>query len=275
MMKVKAIVCSEAGLFDEAEGLAQSFSVPLIRDVKSDATSFEEGDDQSFVLVLEPEGLGLQTLGEKSPGVIRVDFVGGAVQHRRQFGGGKGQMIAKAVGLKSSFRPFVLDATAGLGKDAFVLATLGCTLQLHERNPVVFALLADGLQRAHRQASVEDFELREILARVSLQARDSLDYLRGLNEGADNKKPDVIYLDPMFPERQKSASVKKEMKAFHALVGEDPDASEMLELALAQVEYRVVVKRPRKAPFISQRKPSFQLEGKSGRYDIYTVKKMP
>jgi 16S rRNA (guanine1516-N2)-methyltransferase len=274
-MKIKAIVCTEPALRQEAEALAQSFMAPLHETLPLEYVQQTEGESPYFALYLDAEGLGLQVLGEKSPGLIRVDFVSGAVQHRRQFGGGKGQMIAKAVGLKSSFRPKILDATAGLGKDAFVLATLGCTLQLHERNPAVFALLSDGLQRAKDYAKVEDLELMDILSNISLDACDSLDYLRALSQQADPSKPDVIYLDPMFPERQKSASVKKEMKAFHSLVGEDADADEMLDLALALVEYRVVVKRPKKAPFISERNPSFQLEGKSGRYDIYTVKKMP
>jgi 16S rRNA (guanine1516-N2)-methyltransferase len=87
--------------------------------------------------------------------------------------------------------------------------------------------------------------------------------------------PDVIYLDPMFPERQKTADVKKEMAAFHSIVGKDEDADALLPLALAHVNYRVVVKRPRKAPFLNDQVPSYQLEGKSSRFDIYTVKKLP
>jgi 16S rRNA (guanine1516-N2)-methyltransferase len=79
----------------------------------------------------------------------------------------------------------------------------------------------------------------------------------------------------MFPERAKSASVKKEMVAFHSLVGKDPDADGLLALALAAAKYRVVVKRPAKAPFLADAQPNYQLQGKSSRFDIYTIKKMP
>jgi 16S rRNA (guanine1516-N2)-methyltransferase len=105
-----------------------------------------------------------------------------------------------------------------------------------------------------------------------LLAVDSQDYLAQIT---DDNRPDVIYLDPMFPDRQKSADVKKEMAAFHHVVGKDEDADSLLEKALAKANYRVVVKRPRKAPFINNKTPSYQLEGKSSRYDIYTIKKMP
>src|SRR5690606_31839818 len=92
-------------------------------------------DDAEFALQLGESGLQLQLLGPQAPGPVRVDFVEGGAAHRRQFGGGSGQMIAKAVGIQPGIRPSVLDATAGLGRDAFVLATLGCDLVLFERQP--------------------------------------------------------------------------------------------------------------------------------------------
>ncbi len=265
------VICNNAAFSTEAERLAEKLSLPLENDLDPRLIDYE-----TYALVFDDVGLGLQALGQKVPGIIRADFVSGSVNHRRQFGGGKGQLIAKAVGLKSAFRPFVLDATAGLGKDAFVLATLGCRVQMHERNPVVHALLEHGLKSA-RQAALElgDTELITALALMTLMPIDSLSYLQqDLAKGAEDT-PDVIYLDPMFPERQKAASVKKEMKAFHEVVGEDNDAEQLLTLALANVNYRVLVKRPRKAPTIDQRTPSYQMEGKAARYDIYTLKKMP
>ena len=229
-------------------------------------------DSPEFVVVFDRHGVSLQQTGRKAPGPIRAEFVGGAVDHRRKFGGGKGQMIAKAVGVKAGVYPKVLDATAGLGKDAFVLATLGCNVQMLERSPVVHALLHDGLARAREASLSDDLELAQILARMHLLSADSQDYLVQISEA---ERPDVIYLDPMFPDRQKAADVKKEMAAFHHLVGKDEDADALLEKALAVAVYRVVVKRPRKAPFIAKKTPSYQLEGKSSRYDIYTLKKMP
>ena len=92
---------------------------------------------------------------------------------------------------------------------------------------------------------------------------------------SDSVSIDVVYLDPMFPERKKSAKVKKQMQAFHAIVGTDADADGLLALALNVATYRVVVKRPAGANYLAEKKPSYSLEGKSTRYDIYTLKKLP
>mgnify|MGYP003683325561 CR=1 FL=1 len=219
---------------------------------------------EGYVLRWDEKGLALQPLGKKAPNPVRVDFASGAVDHRRKFGGGSGQMIAKAVGVKASRPLHILDATAGLGKDAFVLASLGCSVSLHERNPVVSALLEDGLRRGHH---TQDPELYNIMSRMVLSHQDSLT--------ADGVSVDVVYLDPMFPERGKSASVKKDMAIFHTIVGRDDDADELLTRALQWAKYRVVVKRPRKAPFLNDQTPSYQLEGKTSRYDVYVNAKLP
>lgn len=224
----------------------------------------EEGA-ADFALQLGEQGLQLLQLGPDSPGPVRVDFLEGAAAHRRQFGGGSGQMIAKAVGVQPGVRPQVLDATAGLGRDAFVLATLGCEMQLIERQPLIAALLEDGLARAAR-----DLEVAPIVARMQLHQGNAID-LMGAWQG---EAPQVIYLDPMFPHRDKSALVKKEMRLFRPLVGDDMDAPALLQAALALASHRVVVKRPRKAPIIDGAKPSYSLEGKSSRYDIYPLKSL-
>lgn len=107
-----------------------------------------------FALVLTAERLELRKTDEPKLGAIYVDWVSGAVAHRRKFGGGKGQAIAKAAGLNKGVTPTVLDGTAGLGRDAFVLASLGCKVQMVERHPVVAALLDDGLMRAKLDAEI-------------------------------------------------------------------------------------------------------------------------
>jgi len=198
-----------------------------------------------------------------STGPVRVDFVTGAVAHRRKFGGGGGQMIAKAVGVQPGVRPTILDATAGLGRDAFVLATLGCTLTLIERQPIIAALLEDGLRRA-----MADTEVAEVAAKMTLRLGNAIELMRAWPD----ERPQVIYLDPMFPHRDKSALVKKEMRLFRPLAGNDEDAPALLEAALALAVNRVVVKRPRKAPAIAGAKPGYSLEGKSSRFDIYPKK---
>jgi 16S rRNA (guanine1516-N2)-methyltransferase len=256
------VAASIPELSDAARQLANQLTLPYLGVVTD--TRFVEMDE---LLWLQSQGLQLQTTGKKAPGPTWCDFVSGAVAHRRKFGGGRGQMIAKAVGLKNGVTPRVLDATAGLGKDSFVLATLGCTVQMVERSPVVHALLSDGLQRA-----MSDEETAPIAARLSLIHRDAIEYLSDLRTAAE--KPQVVYLDPMFPHTDKSALVKKEMRAFRGIVGDDNDASMLLDNALQVATGRVVVKRPRKAPTIDHRMPNHQLEGKSSRYDIYTLSKL-
>lgn len=221
--------------------------------------------DADFALQLGPAGLQLSELGDKAPGPVKVDFVEGAVAHRRLFGGGSGQMIAKAVGIQQGIRPVVLDATAGLGRDSFVLASLGCNVSMIERQPLIAALLEDGLARARL-----DLDVAPICARMRLLQGNAIELMSDWQGDA----PQVIYLDPMFPHRDKSALVKKEMRLFRPLVGDDQDAPALLAAAMALATHRVVVKRPRKAPIIEGFKPGYALEGKSSRYDIYPLKKL-
>jgi 16S rRNA (guanine1516-N2)-methyltransferase len=165
----------------------------------------------------------------------------------------------------------VLDLTAGLGSDGFVLAGLGCQVKLLERNAVVFSLLQDGLRRA-QCAALDDTELGEVISRMALIEGDAQDFLAALTE---DQYEDVIYLDPMFPERKKRAKVKKEMQAFQHIVGADQDAADLLPLALERARYRVVVKRSASADFLAGTQPSYSLEGKSTRFDIFALRKLP
>jgi 16S rRNA (guanine1516-N2)-methyltransferase len=252
--------------------LAHKTNLPI---VNTASESLEGGD---LLLCASEQGLALHFTGRGVPSPICVDFTQGASAHRRQFGGGKNQLIAKAVGLKGSYRPSVLDVTAGLGQDGFVLATLGCKVTMIERVPVIFELLNDGLLRANK---TNDNDLREIISRISVASQDSISYLTS-KEFKENIIPDVIYVDPMFPEREKSALVKKNMAVFQSLVDGDIDAGELLAVALNKAKYRVVIKRPRKALSIAEQFPekklpkaSLVLEGKSSRYDIYPIAKMP
>lgn len=223
--------------------------------------------EPAFVFLLHADGLSLAQVDNDQLLSIRADFYGPTVSYRRQKGGGKGQMIAKAVGLGSGGVPSVLDATAGLGGDAFVLASLGCSLTMIERVPEVRVLLADGLRVAQEWGAVNDTALVEILDRMQLIESDAFTHLQALRTA--ESRPDVVYLDPMFPVRTKSAQVKKEMRVFHQLVGTDPDADSLLAAALACARKRVVVKRPRIAPVLADSKPSYALEGKSNRFDVY------
>ncbi|MCG9790358.1 class I SAM-dependent methyltransferase [Vibrio barjaei] len=221
-----------------------------------------------FALVLTEERLELRKLDEPKLGAIFVDLAGGAVAHRRKFGGGKGQAIAKAAGLNKGATPTVLDGTAGLGRDAFVLASLGCKVQMVERHPVVAALLDDGLARAKQDEEIGDW----VSERMSLLHASSLEALDSLADDSQFERPDIVYLDPMYPHpenKKKSALVKKEMRVFQSLVGADTDADGLLEPALKLATKRVVVKRPDYANWLDEKKPTMAIETKKNRFDVY------
>ncbi len=205
------------------------------------------------------EALVLRSTELAKQGDILVDFASGAATYRRKFGGGKSEAIAKAVGLSKKAGLTVIDATAGLGRDALVLASLGAQVTLVERNPSVALLLWDGLRRARLDPEVCDW-LPQRMQLVFQSAAQALQTLPA---------PDVVYLDPMFPAREKSAAVKKEMRAFHDVVGSDPDADGLLALAFHLAGKRVVVKRPGYAEFLAGQKPSMSIEGKNNRFDVY------
>lgn len=255
-----AVACEHAALAASARKLAERLGLPFVG-VADPRTH------QDYPLLLSEQAgrLALIPTGKGAPGAVYADFVEGALAHRRLYGGGRGQPVARAVGLKPGIYPSVLDATAGLGRDGFVLASLGCTVTLLERSPIIAALLADALERA-----AADPEVASIAARMYLVQDDAISWLRAQAEPV----ADIIFLDPMFPHREKSSLVKKEMRVFQSLLGQDLDADQLLVLALERARYRVVVKRPRLAPFLAQRKPTLSQEGKSGRFDIYALRSL-
>jgi len=226
----------------------------------------------TFLLQVNFQALELIKIDEPKLSAIKVDFVEGGVAHRRKFGGGRGQDIAKALGLKHGFTPHVLDATAGLGRDSFVLASLGCKVTMIERMPIVAALLENGLARAILNTDVHDIVNNMTLVHASL-SQNPLNTVTANN--INNIMPDVVYLDPMYPHKEKSALVKKEMRVFQSLVGEDNDADALLAPALAIAKYRVVVKRPSYAKPLANKKPSMSINMKKNRFDVYVNQAIP
>ncbi|HHJ35783.1 MAG TPA: 16S rRNA methyltransferase [Gammaproteobacteria bacterium] len=200
---------------------------------------------------------------------ISIDFLKGSLAHRHRFGGGRGQAIAKAVGLKSAITPTVLDTTAGLAGDAFVLATLGCPITLIERSPILFCLLENALERATLNETFQPIT-RQGFHIMQCDANDYIKEQRVKKQTA----PDVIYIDPMYPDRKKSALVKKDMQILQRLHGKDDNTDELLDNALSFAKKRVVVKRPAYAGPLNDRKPDTSIKSKKTRYDIYTIEKM-
>jgi 16S rRNA (guanine1516-N2)-methyltransferase len=215
-------------------------------------------------LVSVEEGVGLVDLHDPKLLPLCVDFAADALLYRKDNGGGKNEAIAKAVGIKGALRPSVVDATAGLGTDSFMLASLGCKVTLLERTNVVCALLHDGLHRGS-----EDAQCMDIVARMTLLPGNAVERLQELIE--QKQSVDVVYLDPMFPHKKKSAAVKKPMKMFQTLLGHDADADDLLTPALQLAAKRVVVKRPNYAPFLQEQAPSMQIKGKKHRFDVYLI----
>ncbi len=199
-----------------------------------------------------------KTVGSGAQGLV-LDFVGGRVGHRSRFGGGRGQHLARAAGFTSGNTPTVIDATAGLGRDAFLLASMGAHVTLLERSPEVHKLLEDGLAAAR----AADPQVAEVVARMTLIRGDSKVLLAGL-------KADVVMVDPMHPPRKKSSLAKKEMRLLRQLVGADSDALELMKAAMAAARKRVVLKWPRHANAMDGLpKPSHQIIGKTTRYDVF------
>lgn len=250
------LVCKQPAFVAPAQNWAEKLNL-----------SFEEtSPDQGFYLVYDHLGLALVNASEPRVLPVRVDFLAGATAHRRAYGGGRGQALAKACGLKPGVTPRILDATAGLAGDAFVLASLGCSLLAIERHPWVAALVEDALLRAST-----DSEVASITQHLRLLRGDATQNLAALASDYDFA-PQVVYLDPMFPHSEKSAQVKKEMQFFRDLVGKDQDADALLDQALAVASHRVVVKRPRRAPPLAGKEPALTLAGKANRFDIYPLK---
>ena len=224
--------------------------------------SHSEKPAEGFYLQIQNGVLGLADASEKKVLPVEVDFASPASLYRKQHGGGRKEPIVKAIGLKGNEGWHVVDATPGLGRDAFVLVSVGCKVTMIERSPIVAALLEDGIRRL-----VLSFP--ELAAKMSLQHGNSaevMQYFTGENVNA-------IYLDPMFPHKKKSALVKKEMRLFQQLLGHDPDADALLAPARQLATHRVVVKRPNSAEVLAGEKPSMAIESKKHRFDVYLCQK--
>lgn len=264
-----------------AEALAAHLKTTLL-----DATP-----EASIWLSVDAAGLSL-TDGDQA---MRGDFT--KLQKRLQYHNLTHELLVKATKVKGREKLRVIDATAGMGEDSLLLAAAGCEVTLYEQDPVIAALLQDTMRRA-----LEEATLHEIVMRMQLVEGDSIDHLRkfgkagpgsnvqcgmegedahhdssthetldGTANGSDIalKRPDVIYLDPMFPERQKSGLVKKKFQLIHYLEAPAENEEALMQAAIAARPFKIVVKRPAKGPYLAGLKPSYSLDGKAIRYDCY------
>lgn len=244
-----------------AVAIAQTLGIPLFdQDIPP--------SDHGLALVQTSSRLELRVLGGDpllaGGRATACDLTG--IDTRSGPGRSLSQPLIKAVGIKrrEPFRPRVLDATTGLGEDAWVLASVGCEVLAYERNPATDALLVDGLMRASK---VEP----ETAGRMRVMHGDGIQALQALAVVAPADRPDVVYLDPMFPLGRKTAE-RKAMRVLRMLSGDDTDAHELLTAALSTATRRVVVKRPLRSPALQGPEPTVVHKGKSLRFDVYVTR---
>lgn len=236
------ILCAAAEQIEEARRLSERLGLPIS----------EAPEAGQLCLRLDGDGLHLQQDGLSLLG----DFSG--MLPRLKPNALNGEMLVRAAKIKGfEGTPTAIDATAGMGEDALLLAAAGFRVTLCERNPVIAALLRDTLERAS-----EDPDLREVVGRMTLYAGDSIELLYNLD-----RAPEVVLLDPMFPERRKSGLIGKKLQLLQKLEAPCSDEAELLEAAIQARPKKVVIKRPLKGPFLADRKPAYSIRGKAVRYD--------
>jgi 16S rRNA (guanine1516-N2)-methyltransferase len=195
----------------------------------------------------------------------RIDFIDGALGHRLRGGAGRGGSLARAIGVKPDRPPDVVDATAGLGRDGFILASLGCRVTMIERAPAIHAALATALQAAAKAAP----EIAAAAARITLLQGDAIALLARL-------APAIVFLDPMHPDRGNTALVRQELRQLRAIVGNDADAPALIAFALDAATSRVVLKWPRQAPLPpGLPRPSHCIAGRTTRYEVFLCHPTP
>ncbi|WP_303727134.1 class I SAM-dependent methyltransferase [Denitrobacterium detoxificans] len=231
-----------------ARELAEHLGVPYLAPDASETPA-------ATLLTIDEAGMALVSDGM----TMRVDL--GHLARRLHPSKVHRELLVRAAKLKGVADPVALDATAGLGEDAMLLAAAGFTVYAYEANPIIAALLADTIARAAKDpACAQAAERLHVIEGDSIQA---------LAEG--RHAPDVVYLDPMFPERTKSAAVKKKFQLLHHLERPCENQDELLQAALAAHPRKVVIKRPVKGPYLAERKPSYSLSGKAVRYDCIAL----
>ncbi len=244
--EILSVICTDVEYEKKGEHLAEHLGVDF--GIKSEV---ENGS--KLYLKYSEKGLTL-TDGKLE---LRGDFSG--MRRRLKTNNLYGELLVKAAGIKgrSNETLNVVDATAGLGEDSFLLAGAGYNVVMYESDPVIAALLKDAMHRA-----AGDPELSDVIQRMKLIEGDSIEGMK-----INRNKPDIIYLDPMFPERKKSSLVKKKFQLLHHLERPCDDEESLLNAAISASPMRIIIKRPLKGAFLGGKKPSYSLSGKAVRYD--------
>lgn len=242
-MNNKIVVCiGKGGQKDMAESFSRHTGSPIVNKPGDYLTVLFDSKGVSL------SGFGLSYQGDFENMLHRV--TNGRLQH---------EMLAKAVKTDQENLK-AIDATAGMGEDSLLLAACGYQVTLYEQNPVIAILLKDALRRAKKNTVLKD-----IVSRMQLVEGDSIEHL---NKRLD--PVDVIYLDPMFPGRQKSGLINKKLQLIQKLEPPCSKETALFDAAMAAQPSKIVVKRPLKSPYLDERVPSYSLKGKAIRYDCYS-----
>lgn len=243
-MSDKIVVCiGKGGQRDMAESFAKRTGVPIL-----------DKPGENLTVLFDAKGVSLTGYGLTYQG----DFEG--MLHRVSDGRLAHEMLVRAAKTTETDLKGI-DATAGMGEDAFLLAAYGYDMTLYEQNPVVAVLLKDALRRAKKHP-----QLKEIAGRMKLVEGNSVEELKTRVDAVD-----LIYLDPMFPGRQKSGLINKKLQLIQKLEPPCPDEVELFEAAIQVKPSKIIVKRPLKSPFLAGKNPTYELKGKAIRYDCYAV----
>ena len=242
-MSDKVVICLEkGGQRDMAEAFARRTGYRIA-----------EKQGEYLTVLFSAKGVSLTGFGLTYQG----DFEN--MLHRVTNGRLQHEMLAKAVKTDQENLK-AIDATAGMGEDSLLLAACGYQVTLYEQNPVIAILLKDALRRAKKNTVLKD-----IVSRMQLVEGDSIEYL---NKRLD--PVDVIYLDPMFPGRQKSGLINKKLQLIQKLEPPCSEETALFDAAMAAQPSKIIVKRPLKSPYLDERVPSYSLKGKAIRYDCYS-----
>lgn len=243
-MSDKIVVCiGKGGQRDMAESFAKRTGVQIL-----------DKPGENLTVLFDAKGVSLTGYGLTYQG----DFEG--MLHRVSDGRLAHEMLVRAAKTTETDLKGI-DATAGMGEDAFLLAAYGYDMTLYEQNPVVAVLLKDALRRAKKHP-----QLKEIAARMKLVEGNSVEELKTRVDAVD-----LIYLDPMFPGRQKSGLINKKLQLIQKLEPPCSDEVELFEAAIAANPSKIIVKRPLKSPFLAGKNPTYELKGKAIRYDCYAL----
>lgn len=227
---------------DAAEALARRVGAELTDSPGDGLTLLIDNSGVSLT------GFGLTFRGDFEENMLRR-LTGGRLEH---------EMLAHVAKTKEP-HPTAVDATAGMGEDSIILAACGYEVTMFEQDPVIAALLRDAIRRAKKHPV-----LGEIVGRMHLIEGSSIELMPGLPF-----VPDLIYLDPMFPARQKSGLINKKLQLIQKLERPCPEEKELLEAAVSLKPKKIVIKRPLKGAFLAGQEPGYSVKGKAIRYDCF------